>query len=83
VPTLGGKPQEILCEHFERQVWADNCVSFQNLKLQIPKQGHRCHFVKLKQFYLLRTENECIRLARRPARVPIATAIRIFQGSLM
>jgi transposase len=48
VPTLGVNLKEILCEHFERQVWADNCVSFQNLKLQIPKQGHRCHFVKLK-----------------------------------
>jgi transposase len=48
VPHLGVNLQEILCEHFERQVWADNCVSFQNLKLQIPTQRHRCHFVKLK-----------------------------------
>jgi transposase len=48
VPLLGVNLQEILCEHFERQVWADNCVSFQNLKLQIPKQRHRCHFVKVK-----------------------------------
>jgi transposase len=48
VPLLGVNLQEILCEHFERQVWADNCVSFQNLKLQIPTQRHRCHFVKIK-----------------------------------
>ena len=48
VPHLGVNLQEILCEHFERQVWADNCVSFQNLKLQIPVQRHRCHFVKIK-----------------------------------
>lgn len=48
VPHLGVNLQEILCEHFERQVWTDNCVSFQNLKLQIPKQRHRCHFVKIK-----------------------------------
>jgi len=48
VPLAGKDLKEILCEHFERQVGADNCVSFNNLKLQIPKQRHRCHFVKTK-----------------------------------
>src|SRR2546421_13019004 len=48
VPLAGKDLKEILCEHFERQFGADNCVSFNNLKLQIPKQRHRCHFVKTK-----------------------------------
>jgi hypothetical protein len=26
----------------------DNCVSFNNLKLQIPADQHRCHYVKAK-----------------------------------
>lgn len=46
VPWLGGALADILCEQFERRVGADNCVSFQSLKLQIPPQRHRCHFVK-------------------------------------
>jgi hypothetical protein len=48
VPNLGVNLQEILCEQFERKVWADNCVAFENLRLQIPTQRHRCHFVKVK-----------------------------------
>jgi transposase len=39
---------EILCEQFERVVSHDNCVSFRAIKLQIPPQRHRCHFVKTK-----------------------------------
>lgn len=39
---------DILCEHFERTVGKDNCVSFENLKLQIPKDDHRCHYMKAK-----------------------------------
>lgn len=39
---------EILCEQFERTVGHDNCVSFDKMKLQIPRQRHRCHFVKVK-----------------------------------
>jgi transposase len=48
VPCVGTDLSEIFCEHFERLVGADNCVSFQALKLQIPQQRHRCHFVKVK-----------------------------------
>lgn len=48
VPWLGVDLSEILCEHFERQVGNDNCISFQAIKLQIPAQRHRCHFVKAK-----------------------------------
>lgn len=39
---------DILCEQFERTVGKDNCVSFENLKLQIPKDNHRCHYMKAK-----------------------------------
>jgi transposase len=48
VPCAGTDLQEILCEHFERVVGHDNCVTFLNLKLQIPQHRHRCHFVKAK-----------------------------------
>ena len=47
VPWLGGALDDILCEQFERRVGADNCVAFERLTLQIPRQRHRCHFVKL------------------------------------
>jgi len=39
---------EILCEHFERCVGNDNCVSFEGKKLQIPADRHRMHYVKVK-----------------------------------
>jgi transposase len=39
---------DVLCEHFERTAGKDNCVSFENLKLQIPKDDHRCHYMKAK-----------------------------------
>jgi len=38
----------ILCEHFERTVGKDNCVSFEGLKLQIPQDRARMHYVKVK-----------------------------------
>lgn len=40
--------EDILCEHFERTVGKDNCISFENLKLQIPKDDHRCHYMRAK-----------------------------------
>jgi transposase len=48
VPWAGGRLDEILCEHFERTVDHDNCVRFETLKLQIPADRHRCHYVKTK-----------------------------------
>lgn len=48
VPLGSVDPQEILCEHFERTVRHDNCISFEAMLLQIPAQRHRCHFVKTK-----------------------------------
>jgi len=40
--------KDILCEHYERQVGKDNCVQFEGLKLQIPANHYRMHYVKVK-----------------------------------
>ena len=46
VPYIGPGLADILCEHHERTVGNDNCVSFERLKLQIPADGTRPHYVK-------------------------------------
>jgi hypothetical protein len=56
VGWFGGSLDDILCERFERQVGADNCVSFEGMKLQIPAQRHRCHYVRVKISVLRRTD---------------------------
>ncbi|MDR2506877.1 MAG: ISNCY family transposase [Candidatus Accumulibacter sp.] len=56
VEWIGGPLEDILCERFERQVGSDNCVSFENMKLQIPSDRHRCHYVKAKVAVLRRIE---------------------------
>jgi transposase len=48
IPLLGVALEEVLCEHFERTVGRDNCVAFEGLKLQIPQDRHRMHYVKTK-----------------------------------
>jgi transposase len=48
VPFLGSNLDDILCEQFERRVGNDNCVAFERLKLQIPSDKHRMHYVKVK-----------------------------------
>jgi transposase len=48
VALRGHDITEILCEHFERCVGNDNCVSFEGKKLQIPADRHRMHYVKVK-----------------------------------
>jgi LmbE family N-acetylglucosaminyl deacetylase len=48
VPLMGVELSDILCEHFERTVGNDNCVSFDNLRLQIPQTHERVHYRKLK-----------------------------------
>ncbi|GHU29202.1 hypothetical protein AGMMS50256_13580 [Betaproteobacteria bacterium] len=49
VPWIGGDTlADILCEHHERTVGADNCVRFEGRALQIPTDRHRCHDVKAK-----------------------------------
>ncbi len=56
VAWVGGTLDDILCERFERQVGSDNCVSFEGMKLQIPADCHRCHYVKVKVAVLRRAD---------------------------
>jgi len=46
VPDVGRDLNDVLCEQFERTVGKDNCVSFESLKLQIPADRARHHYVK-------------------------------------
>ncbi len=48
VPIQGVDLDEILCVQEERQVGADNCVSYRTLKLQIPESPMRPHFVRAR-----------------------------------
>lgn len=56
VAWIGGPLTDILCERYERTVGNDNCVSFEGLKLQIPADRHRCHYVKAKVTVLRRQD---------------------------
>ena len=47
VPYIGQDLDDILCEQHERQVGKDNCVSFEGIKLQIPPNQYRMHYVKV------------------------------------
>lgn len=48
VALMGVELADILCEHFERTVGNDNCVTFGKLRLQIPDTGYRRHYRKAK-----------------------------------
>jgi hypothetical protein len=48
VPYIGAGLEDILCEQHERVVGKDNCVAFEGLKLQIPQDRARYHYVKVK-----------------------------------
>lgn len=48
VPFIGPDLREILCQHYERTVGAENCVRFDKMILQFPVQRHRCHYGKAK-----------------------------------
>lgn len=48
VALMGVELGDILCEHFERTVGNDNCVTFGKLRLQIPETGYRMHYRKVK-----------------------------------
>jgi hypothetical protein len=43
----GGDIDDILCEQHDRVVGKDNCVEFERLKLQIPQDKVRLHYVKV------------------------------------
>lgn len=47
IAWIGENIDDILCEHFERTVNADNCVSFQKMTLQIPATRYRCHYIRV------------------------------------
>jgi len=47
VPWAGNSLQDILCEQYDRTVGNDNCVKFEGLKLQIPPDQYRCHYVRV------------------------------------
>ena len=44
----GNELDDIRCEQDERTVSADNCVSFEGMKLQIPANRYRCHYVRVR-----------------------------------
>jgi transposase len=48
VPWIGGNLDDILCQQEERTVNADNCVSVDGYKLQIPPNKYRCHYVRVR-----------------------------------
>ena len=48
VPWIGGSLEDVLCEQHERTVGHDNTVSFDGMKLQIPADGYRFHYVKAR-----------------------------------
>jgi hypothetical protein len=48
VPWIGGELDDLLCEQPDRVVGKDRCVAFEGLKLQIPADRPRMHYVKVK-----------------------------------
>ena len=48
VPYIGGDLKDVLCEQHERVVGNDNCVTFEGISLQIPKDKARLYYVKVK-----------------------------------
>ena len=48
VPFISGSLPDILCEHHERTVGNDNCVSFEGLSLQLPAEEFRHHYARTR-----------------------------------
>ena len=48
MPYIGPLLDDILCERYERTVQHDNCVKFENIARQIPKDEYRCNYIKAK-----------------------------------
>lgn len=48
MPYIGPSLDDILCERFERTVQHDNCVKFETMLIQIPRDEYRCHYIKAK-----------------------------------
>lgn len=47
IPYIGNNLPDVLCEQQERIVGNDNCVSFAGMKLQIPADDARYHYVRV------------------------------------
>jgi hypothetical protein len=73
VRWAGGPLGDILCEQYERVVGNDNCVSFEGMKLQIPADRHRCHYVKVRVTVLRRT-NGTLAVLHGPRKIAEYTA---------
>jgi hypothetical protein len=73
VPWAGTHFDDILCEQFERKVGVDNCVSFGRPTLQIPRQRHRCQFVKLAEL-VHRYPDDSLAIFHGPRRLSRHTA---------
>ena len=48
VPFIGPGLADIMCEHHERTVGRDHCMSFERRRLHIPAPARRYHFVKAR-----------------------------------
>ena len=48
LPYIGPPLEEILCEQYDRTVQGDNCVRFENLVLQVPRDDYRCNYIRAK-----------------------------------
>ena len=48
VPFISGSLPDVLCEHHERSVGNDNCVSFEGMSLQIPADEYRYHYARTR-----------------------------------
>lgn len=48
IPWAGVHLEDILCEHHERTVSPDNCISLDGITLQIPPDKYRCHYVRVR-----------------------------------
>jgi hypothetical protein len=46
VPFISGSLADVLCEHHERKVGSDNCVSFAGMTLQLPADEMRHHYAR-------------------------------------
>jgi hypothetical protein len=68
VPWIGEELADTLCERHERVVGHDNCVSFEGLKLQIPADRYRCHYVKAR-ITVLRYSNGQVAIMHGPRKL--------------
>lgn len=68
VPWIGGNLDDFLCEQFERTVGRDNCVSFENLNLQIPADNVRFNYIKTK-VRVHRYADRCLALFHGPRKL--------------